>query len=175
MSDHPYLEAIALTHTTPCLAEPGKFIVTGKPNRSLDAVLPYLAALPNVIGFNPETLNLTFRRPHGFMTLSPNRISITQVKDSEEGVELFAALTEAINATWENQELIIPVTTRKKKPSPIDIYNLLPKTNCKLCGESTCWAFASKLTTLQTCLEKCHPIFKHSHSSKLATLREIIS
>lgn len=56
-----FLEAIELTHVTPCLAEPGKVIVTGKPSRSLDEVLPYLASLPNVIGFNPETLTLTFR------------------------------------------------------------------------------------------------------------------
>jgi ArsR family metal-binding transcriptional regulator len=44
-----YLEAVSLTRTLPCLAEPGKIIVIGKPNCDLDEVIPYLATLPGVI------------------------------------------------------------------------------------------------------------------------------
>lgn len=153
-----FLEAIALTHVTPCLAEPGKVIVTGKPSRSLDEVLPYLASLPNVIGFNPETLTLTFRRPRGFMTIYPNRVSITQVQDAEEGVALFAALTEAINATWENRTALQPVQTRKKPPGHLDLYALLPQTNCKQCGEATCLAFAVSLITGKRSSTECTPL-----------------
>lgn len=153
-----YIEAIELTHVTPCLAEPGKVIVTGKPSRSLDEVLPYLAALPNVIGFNPETLNLTFRRPRGFMTIYPNRVSITQVEDAEEGLALFAALTEAINATWENRAALQPVRTRKKPPGHLDLYALLPQTNCKQCGEATCLAFAVGLVMGKRTLLNCSPL-----------------
>ena len=29
--------------------------------------------------------------------------------------------------------------------SPIDVYRLLPMTNCKACGEENCMAFATKL------------------------------
>ena len=155
MSDQDYIKNITLTHVTPCLAEPGKVIVTGKPSRSLDQVLPYLAALPNVIGFNPETLTLTFRRPRGFMTLYPNRVSITQVRDADESLELFAALVEAINATWENRTALKPVQSRKKPPGHLDIYALLPQTNCKQCGEATCLAFAVNLITGGRTLDEC--------------------
>jgi ArsR family metal-binding transcriptional regulator len=158
MTTQPYLHNISLTHITPCLAEPGLFIVTGKPSRPLDEVLPYLAALPNVIGFNPETLSLTFRRPRGFMTLYANRVSITQVRDAEEGLELFASLTAAINATWENRAALKPVQTRKKPPGHLDIYALLPQTNCKQCGEATCLAFAVALITLGRTLTECTPL-----------------
>jgi ArsR family metal-binding transcriptional regulator len=120
--------------------------------------LPYLAALPNVISFNPETLTLTFRRPRGFMTLYPNRVSITQVQDADEGLGLFAALTEAINATWENRTALKPVLTRKKPPGHLDLYALLPQTNCKLCGETTCLAFAVNLITGQRNLAACTPL-----------------
>ena len=48
-----YLDSIALTRTLPCLAEPGKIIVIGRPNRLLDEVLPYLATLPGIIAYNP--------------------------------------------------------------------------------------------------------------------------
>jgi ArsR family metal-binding transcriptional regulator len=153
-----FIKTIELTHVTPCLAEPGKVIVTGKPSRSLDEVLPYLAALPNVIGFNPETLTLTFRRPRGFMTIYPNRVSITQMEDAEEGLALFAALTEAINATWENRTALRPVQTRKKPPGHLDLYALLPQTNCKQCGEATCLAFAVGLVMGKRTLLDCSPL-----------------
>ncbi len=43
-----YLNSIALVRTLPCLAEPGKIIVIGKPDRSLAEVIPYLATLPGM-------------------------------------------------------------------------------------------------------------------------------
>jgi len=79
-----HLQSISLIKTLPCLAEPGKIIVIGKPNRLLDDVIPYLATLPGVIAYNPDTLALTFRRQPGFMTLYPDKVYITQVKDADE-------------------------------------------------------------------------------------------
>jgi ArsR family metal-binding transcriptional regulator len=92
---------ISLTKILPCLAEPGKIIVVGKPDQSLAQVIPYLAALPGVIAYNPDTLTLTFRRPRGFMTLYPEKVYITQLRDAEEGLQLLSALAEAVKATWE--------------------------------------------------------------------------
>jgi ArsR family metal-binding transcriptional regulator len=68
-----YLESISLTKTLPCLADPGKLIVVGKPSRPLDGVLPYLASLPAVITYNPEVGVLTFRRQPGLLTIYPDR------------------------------------------------------------------------------------------------------
>lgn len=39
--------------------------------------------------------------------------------------------------------------------SGLDIYKLLPKTNCKKCGFSTCLAFAMALAQKKTTLDKC--------------------
>ncbi len=95
-----FLESIALARTLPCLADPGRIIVVGRPSRALDDVLPYLATLPNVIAFNPGAVTLTLRRQPGFLTLYSDKVYITQVQDVDEGLELLAALTDAINATW---------------------------------------------------------------------------
>ncbi len=32
-----------------------------------------------------------------------------------------------------------------KEISPIDVYKLLPKTNCRECGEANCMAYATRL------------------------------
>ena len=109
-----FLDAITLTRTLPCLAEPGKLIVIGKPNRPLTDVLPYLATLPGIIAYNPDAQTLTFRRPAGFMTLYADRVYITQLRSPDEGLELLAALKDAINATWEHRTELVAVTVYLK-------------------------------------------------------------
>ena len=153
-----YLESIALTRTLPCLAEPGKIIVIGKPDRSLAEVIPYLATLPGIIAYNPETLTLTFRRPAGFMTLYPEKVYITQLKDAEEGLALLEALKEAINAVWEKRAELTAATSRKRAPRHLDVYALLPQTNCKQCGEAGCLAFAVLLIQQKHALDECLPL-----------------
>ena len=105
-----YLESITLVRTIPCLAEPGKIIVIGKPIERFEEVLPYLATLPGVIAYNPDQCTLTFRRQPGFLTIQRDQMYITQVKDVQEGLELLAALTESINTVWEHRQELVAVT-----------------------------------------------------------------
>jgi acetyl-CoA decarbonylase/synthase complex subunit gamma len=61
------------------------------------------------------------------------------------------------------------------KLSPIDVYRLLPKTNCKECGVDNCMAFATKLVNREMTLEQCPPIlkpeFKEAYQKLWALLR----
>ncbi len=150
-----FLTLIALERTLLCLAELGKIIVVGSPSRSLAEVLPYLATLPNVIACIPQPSSLTLRRKPGLITLRPERVSITQATDAWEGLRLLAALTEAINATWEHRAELVVVTDRRRSPRPLDVWALLPQTNCGLCGEATCIAFAFGLTQQHCTLAAC--------------------
>ena len=170
-----YLSAISLIKTLPCLAEPGKIIVIGKPDRSLDEVTPYLATLPGVISYNPDTLTLTFRRHPGFLTLYPEKVYITQVKDADAGLEVLDALKEAINATWEHRDELSAVTTARRAPRHLDIYALLPQTNCKQCGEATCLAFAVQLIQQKCALDQCLPLQQDpAFSDRRATLEAML-
>ena len=153
-----YLEQIQLTRTLPCLAEPGKIQVVGTPSRSLAEVLPYLATLPGVIRYHPERLSLTFRRRPGFLTLLEDKVHITQVTDNEEGEELLNSLVEAINSTWDNRAQLTAVTRPARVLRPLDIYTLLPQTNCGDCGEATCMAFAAKLFMRERDIGECEPL-----------------
>lgn len=170
-----YLDSIALTKTLPCLAEPGRIIVIGKPIRLLDEVLPYLATLPGVIAWNPESLTLTFRRPHGFMTLYADKVYITQVVDSTEGLRLFDALRDAINAVWDKRAELVAVTAKKRIPRHLDIWELLPRSNCGGCGESTCLAFAVAVIQQKRTLTECPPLQSDSSfADRKATLEAML-
>lgn len=169
------IDSIALTRTIPCLAEPGKIIVIGTPNRSIFEVLPYLATLPGVIAYNPGSRTLTFRRQPGFLTLYPEKICITQVKDTDQGLELLQNLKDAINATWEQRAELPAVTTAQRAPRHLDVYSQLPQTNCKQCGESTCLAFAVLLIQQKHILEECLPLYQDpAFSERRATLEALL-
>src|SRR4030067_920154 len=171
-----FLESIRLTKPLPCLAEPGKIIVIGEPSRKLDDVLPYLATLPNVITYNPETCTLTLRRQPGFISLYSDKAYITKVHDTEEGLELFQALVDAINATWDNRAELVAMTARKHAPRPLDIWTLMPKTNCKKCGEATCMAFACNLLLQERVLEECTPLqVDEAFAERRATLEAMVA
>jgi acetyl-CoA decarbonylase/synthase complex subunit gamma len=45
-----------------------------------------------------------------------------------------------------------------KELSPIEIYQKLPRTNCKDCGEANCMAFAAKLVNREALLDECQPL-----------------
>src|SRR5512137_586863 len=51
--------------------------------------------------------------------------------------------------------------------SGLEIYKLLPKTNCKECGQPTCLAFAMKLAQKQAELSAC-PYVSEESKAKLA-------
>ena len=157
------MDTIQLTQTLPCLAEPGKIIIIGTPSASIAPVIPYLATLPGVIAYNPSTLTLTFRRPAGFMTLYPEKVYITQVKDTEEGLELLQALTNAINATWEHRAELVALQEKRQAPQWLYIWKMLPQTNCQQCGEATCSAFAASLVLQKKVLSDCLPLASDSN------------
>jgi acetyl-CoA decarbonylase/synthase complex subunit gamma len=47
-----------------------------------------------------------------------------------------------------------------KRLKPLDVFKYLPKTNCKICGEETCMAFAMKLIERGVELQDCTPLFE---------------
>lgn len=61
-----------------------------------------------------------------------------------------------------------------KELSPIDVYKLLPKTNCKECGEENCMAFATKLVNRDVPLEKCKPLLTKECERAYQKLRDLL-
>jgi len=170
-----FLASITLIRTLPCLAEPGKIIVIGEPSQTLDEVLPYLATLPNIIAYNPDTRTLTFRRQPGFVTLYTDKVYIVQVKDVEEGLALLKALTDAINATWDHRDELVAINAVRRAPRLLDVWSLLPQTNCGQCGEATCMAFACNLLMQKRELIECIPLQSDSDfADRRATLEAML-
>jgi acetyl-CoA decarbonylase/synthase, CODH/ACS complex subunit gamma len=62
-----------------------------------------------------------------------------------------------------------------KELSPIDVYMLLPRTNCKECGETNCMAFAAKLVNREASLEQCPPLLKKENEKAYNQVQEMLA
>lgn len=172
----PLLNSLALTKTLPCLADPGRIIVVGETDAPIDAVLPLLnAILPNVISYHPFAGVMTLRRRPGLITLYPDKVMITQVADVEDGLVLLAAVRDLLNQTWARRDEIQPRPEGRNVPRPLDVYELLPRINCRACGEATCMAFAFGLLDERRFLEECPALAEPSHAPQRAALAALLS
>jgi acetyl-CoA decarbonylase/synthase complex subunit gamma len=62
----------------------------------------------------------------------------------------------------------------KREISPIDVYKLLPKTNCERCGEKSCMAFASKLVSREATMEGCPPLLEKEYEEAYEKLWQLL-
>ncbi len=74
---------------------------------------------------------------------------------------------------------MVKMSEQKKKAglkelSPIDIYKLLPKINCKECGVDNCMAFATKIVNREMTVEQCPPLLKKENEKSLVKLQELL-
>src|SRR5512135_868031 len=61
-----------------------------------------------------------------------------------------------------------------KELSPIDVYKLLPKTNCKECGQENCMAFATKIVNREVTLDSCKPLLKKEYEKTYLQLKDLL-
>lgn len=70
-------------------------------------------------------------------------------------------------------------TVQKKKSireiSPIDVYKLLPRTNCQECRESNCMAFATRLVNGELTIHNCPPIFADEYAAARSDLEFLLA
>ncbi len=61
-----------------------------------------------------------------------------------------------------------------KELSPIDVYKLLPKINCKECGVDNCMAFATKIVNREVTIDQCPPLLKKENEKAYNQLKELL-
>jgi acetyl-CoA decarbonylase/synthase complex subunit gamma len=70
-----------------------------------------------------------------------------------------------------------PAKKRKsiREISPIDVYKLLPKTNCAECGEANCMAYATKVVNGELLLADCPPLHTAEYRDALKKLETLLA
>ena len=106
-------------------------------------VLPYLNSVLGGHQFLKDPPSLTFKYHGKLITLHSREIALNALKEEAEADKILEWLRTQINETWEKRDQIEPSFDTPAKPLILEILKLLPKTNCRECGQPTCMVFAS--------------------------------
>jgi len=128
-------------------------------DEDIGEALPYLNAVLDGDSYIKEPPSVTFKMHGKLITVHARKIAVNALKDEAEADHVLEWLRQEINDSWQNRERITPKFTGKAKPHILEIYKLLPKTNCRECGQPTCMMFASLATEGVKGSRDCPPIF----------------
>jgi len=135
-------------------------------SKDISDVLPYLASVIAYCNYDDNTKTLTFRKEGKAVAVYSRQIAISKLKDKDEAKQVLEELKDMINITYENRHNIQPCYKKGGELKYLDVFKLLPGTNCKDCGEPTCLAFATRLVQQEVNIAKCHPLFSRQFEDK---------
>lgn len=160
--------------TPPC--EPGaeRYVARARLTVDISEVLPYLNATLRGAIYYPSANALTWKKGGHNIAFHAYEVATSNAEDREGAEKELNALIDLVNRTWERRAEITPDLTTRQRPTPMAIFKLLLQTNCKQCGEPTCFSFALKLAASQKKPADCLPLVEQRHAEKLATLEEMV-
>lgn len=160
----------------PC--EPGAeyWNATARFEEDLSDAFPYLnAELKNAV-YSQAANQITWRYQDRAVAIRPHEITISNLPDRDAAAIEMEKVVAEINRIWMDRDHIAPLHTPRKRLVTMEIYQLLPQTNCKECGEASCFAFAGKLTVGEADAAQCTPLFADDrYAEKRQALLEMLA
>jgi ArsR family metal-binding transcriptional regulator len=141
--------------------EPGAeyWNATARFQDDISDVFPYLNARWQGAIYSPEAKQITCRFEERAVALKSHEITINNLPDRDVATIELEKIIADVNRIWMDRESITPRHTPRRRLVAMEVYQLLPQTNCKLCGQATCFAFASQITVGAADLQACTPLF----------------
>jgi ArsR family metal-binding transcriptional regulator len=160
--------------TPPC--DPGavRYGAVAHLHTDVSEALPYLNATLRGAVYNQAAPALSWRKAGHYVVFHADRIAVSNVEDRDSAIHEMETLVKLLNHTWDKRDQITPDTTAHERPTAMSLYKLLPNTNCKLCGDATCWNFALKLAAAQVKLDACPPLQEPAYAAQLAALQALV-
>jgi ArsR family metal-binding transcriptional regulator len=159
----------------PCVADETKIRIIAHLEGDLGPILPYLNAIMPQASFTPVAETLTLMDGHRMIALYRQRITIAKADEIVDSWLTLERIRHLALQAWNNRNQIKPCYETRKRPPAIEIFKRLPGTNCGLCGEPTCLAFAVRVWSGETTFYRCGPVFDEGGSRSMLRepLREI--
>lgn len=129
-------------------------------------IFPYINAIQSGARYhdNPEYIIFVFEGIQ--CTLYPKEVLATAFSGREAADAFAQKLVDFLNDLHRRRDSIVPNYRKYRPVSVIEIYRLLPGTNCRDCGYKTCMAFAAALVQGQVIMNQCpgfaDPIYEYA-------------
>jgi len=140
----------------------------------ISELMPYLNAIwPGAI-YDRDGNHLQARWDGRAVTLHARMIAVAGFEERAEAEEAVRQLVSELNQVWQRRQEIEPRYDKRQRPNALAIYRLLPRSNCKACGQASCFAFATQLAAGMTTLDQCLPLGEPEHAAQRAQLEALL-
>jgi ArsR family metal-binding transcriptional regulator len=168
------VESYKIIEVLPCLADVRKIRVIAMISEDVSEVLPYINAINKKAIYIKNANAITITEEGKLITIHPRKIALTKLRDEAEAKELLDKTIKLLNETFERKDEIIPDYEKRGRLNVLDLYKLLPKTNCRKCGELTCLAFAASVISESISIMRCANIFKAEYKNSRKKILELL-
>jgi len=167
------LDVVELRQLLPCIADSSKFRIIARLNPPLGGALKLLEPLFPRARYSEKIGALIIQKGNILITIySTGNVTMTMIKSEEEARANLDEIMKTINEAVVKG--VTPVQREKVKVDHAEIYEYLPKTNCQICAEQSCYAFAIKLVGRQTHLDRCTPLLDPRYATNLEHIRTLL-
>jgi ArsR family metal-binding transcriptional regulator len=140
----------------------------------IEPVLPYLNAQLEGAEYEPEAKVLVWADQRYKFAFRPREIKAGPAQDREEAQRLVDRAIALVNEIWQDREHLEPRHEKRTVVNLMQLYRLLPRTNCGECGCGTCMAFAAALKEGDTELTSCPVLEQPAHEENREKLVELV-
>jgi ArsR family metal-binding transcriptional regulator len=168
------LETLEITAVLPCLADASKIRFHARASADLSPVLPYLNAVLSKAIYNPTSQSLTLYRDYRIICVQGTLVTGAKADDVEDARSILDWLKSLINDTWKRRSEITPSYDRRERLTPLPVFELLPRTNCRKCGLPTCLAFALEVAAERLNVMRCGPLLDAAYQPQRHRLLELL-
>lgn len=166
------IEIAEVKQLLPCIADASKFRIIAKVSPPLGGALKLLEPLFPRARYSEKIGALIIQKGNVLITIySTGNVTMTMIRSEQEAKEVLDDLRNTINNAIAKG--ITPVPREKVKVDHAEIYEYLPKTDCRICQEQSCYSFAIRLVSGETTLDKCMPLLDAKYATNLEHLKTL--
>ena len=156
----------------PCIADTTKFRIIARVSPPLGGALKLLEPLFPRARYSDKIGALIIQKNNIMITAySTGNVTMTMIRSEREAKDVLDDLRNTINNAIAKG--ITPVPREKVKVDHAEIFQYLPKTDCRICGEQSCYSFAIRLVGGETALDKCTPLLDAKFATNLEHLKTL--
>ncbi|HBG21317.1 MAG TPA: hypothetical protein DDY32_19125 [Desulfobulbaceae bacterium] len=121
----------------------------------LSPLFPYINAVADHARFYERSVYVNFVFEKRLCAFYSKEGAFAPIGDMAEALGFLPKLFDYIADIARRSPDIVPSHKKFKPSSALDIYRLLPGSNCRICGYTTCIAFAAALSRQNTSVVNC--------------------
>ena len=124
-------------------------------NSDVTELFPYINRVTENATYYEKPHYIQFILDNWRVALYPNVVKGSSFDNREEALIFFDRLCDFLNEVEAGKDTIEPDHSTYKPIPVLEVFKLLPRTNCRQCGYQTCMAFAAGLSQKETGLDQC--------------------